>query len=111
MEKVVPFTEPVFNTWKTNKIAILFIVIDKIIYQQGGLRYLQTRGCTRRQCVNRILEHQEAAREWAGIFPPMHVALLSLRLEGFSMTDSRIIRGLEAVKRFAWQDDEGGKRI
>lgn len=41
----------------------------------------------------------------------MHVGLLALSLEGFSLTDSCIIPSLEAVERFAWQDQEGGKRI
>lgn len=110
-DKAVPYTKPIMDTLKTDRIALLFTIIDKLIYQLGGLRYFPLRGYARRQCVNWILEHQEAAGDWAGIFPPMHVGLLALRLEGFSMTDSCIVRGLEAVERFAWQDNEGGKRM
>ncbi|CAD6589405.1 MAG: hypothetical protein ASARMPRED_004032 [Alectoria sarmentosa] len=109
--KLVPYTGPILNTLKTDKVALLFSVIDKIIFQLGGLRYLPFRGYARLQCVKWILEHQEAAGDWAGIFPPMHVGLLALRLEGFSMTESCIVRGLKAVERFAWQDSAGGKRI
>lgn len=110
-DKVVPYTEPVMDTLKTDKVTLLFTVIDKVLYQLGGLRYFPFRGYARRQCVKWILEHQEAAGDWAGIFPPMHVGLLALRLEGFSMTDSCVTRGLEAVERFAWQDKEGGKHM
>ena len=109
--KLVPYTGPILKTLKTDRVALLFSVIDKIIFQLGGLRYFPFRGYARLQCVEWILEHQEAAGDWAGIFPPMHVGLLALRLEGFSMTESCIVRGLKAVERFAWQDTEGGKRI
>lgn len=109
--KLVPYTGPILNTLKTDRVALLFSVIDKIIFQLGGLRYFPFRGYARVQCVKWILEHQEAAGDWAGIFPPMHVGLLALRLEGFSMTESCIVRGLKAVERFAWQDSAGGKRI
>ena len=34
----------------------------------------------------------------------MHTGILALRLEGFSMTDSSIVRALEAIERFAWHD-------
>ena len=40
----------------------------------------------------------------------MHVGLLALILEGHSLNDSRVVRGLEAVERFVWQD-ERGKRV
>ncbi|KAL9073117.1 MAG: hypothetical protein Q9161_003171 [Pseudevernia consocians] len=110
-DKLVPYTEPILDTLKTDKVALIFTIIDKVIYQMGGLRYYPLRGYARRQCVKWILEHQEVAGDWAGIFPPMHVGLLALRLEGFSMTDSCIARGIEAVERFAWQDKESGKRV
>lgn len=110
-DKLVPYSESIMDTLKSDKVAMFFTVIDKIIYQLGGLRYFPLRSYARRQCVKWILEHQEAAGDWAGIFPPMHLGLLALRLEGFLMTDSCIVRGLEAVERFAWQDIEGGKRM
>ena len=111
IDKMVPYTAPVVGRLKTDKVSSLFTVIDKVVYQLGGLRYFPLRDYARRQCVKWILEHQEAAGDWAGIFPPMHLGLLALSSEGFRMTDSCIVRGLEAVERFAWQDKEGGKRI
>ena len=111
MDKVVPYTEPMIDSLMTDMVALLFTVIDKIIYQLGGLRSFPLRSHSRRQCVKWILKHQEAAGDWAGIFPPMHLGILALRLEGFKMTDSCIVRGLEAVERFSWQDEESGKRM
>ena len=110
-DKVVAYTVELGKSLRTDKVSLLFTVIDKVIYQLGGLRGFPMRGYSRRQCVNWILEHQEVAGDWAGIFPPMHTGLLALTLEGFSITDSSIVRGLEAVERFAWQDKEGGKHI
>ena len=111
MMKAVAYTAPIRETFKLDKVAMLFTVIDKVIYQLGGLRSFPLRGYARHQCIKWILEHQEPAGDWAGIFPPMHVGILALSLEGFSMTDSCIFRGLEAVERFAWQDPQGGKHI
>ena len=111
IDKVVPYTEPVGEAQNMDKVAALFTVIDKVIYQLGGLRSFPLRQYARRQCIKWILEHQEMAGDWAGIFPPMHTGLLALSLEGFSVAGSCLIRGLEAVERFAWQDEEGGKRI
>ena len=111
-EKAVAYSAPILDTLKKmDTAAMFFTVIDKIIYQLGELRYFPSRDYSRRQCITWILEHQEPAGDWAGLFPPMHTGLLALRLEGLDMTDSRIIRGLEAVERFAWQDKEGRKRI
>lgn len=57
-----------------------------------------------------ILEHQEDAGDWAGIFPPMHIGFLALTLEGYTLNDPPVHRGLAAVERFAWQDKDG-KRV
>ncbi|CAF9923118.1 hypothetical protein IMSHALPRED_005856 [Imshaugia aleurites] len=111
VDKVLPYTKPIADLLKADRVALLFTIIDKFIYQLGGLRSFPLRTYSRSQCVKWILKHQEATGDWAGIFPPMHVGILALTLEGFSVTDSCITRGLEAVERFAWQDHEGGKRI
>lgn len=100
-DKVVSYTKPVVELLKKDKIGLMFTIIDKVLYQLGGFRSFPFRAYARRQCVKWILDHQEAAGDLAGIFTSVHVGLLALRLEGFSMTDSCIVRGLEAVERFA----------
>ena len=108
--KMVPYSAPLWESWKTDAIAFAFTAVDKILSCLSGLRFFPTRNYARRQCVTWILEHQEESGDWAGIFPPMHVGLLALTLEGFGLTERPIRRGIEAVERFAWQD-KGGKRV
>ena len=108
--KSVPYAKPLGALWEADVVGFTFAAIDKVLSYMNGLRWFFLRGYARRQCVKWILDHQEASGDWAGIFPPMHVGLLALTLEGFSLKDSCVVRGIEAVERFAWQD-EGGKRI
>ncbi len=81
VEKAVPYAKPFWDLWRTDSVALAFTAIDKLLYQLGGLRSFPLRGYARRRCVDWILEHQEASGDWAGIFPPMHVGLLALKLE------------------------------
>ena len=108
--KSVPYAKPLRALWEVDVVGFAFAAIDKVLSYFSGLRPFFLRGHARRQCVQWILDHQEASGDWAGIFPPMHVGLLALILEGYSLSDSCVARGMEAVERFAWQD-EGGKRI
>lgn len=108
--KVVPYVKSFAEIWKSDAIAFTFTVIDKILVYLGCLRKFWLRGYAKRKCLDWILEHQEESGDWAGIFPPNHLGLLALSLEGYSLTDSPMRRGIEAVERFAWKDD-GGKRM
>ncbi|MCJ1247668.1 hypothetical protein MMC30_004883 [Trapelia coarctata] len=108
--KMAPYSLSLWDSWKTDGTAFAFTAIDKILYLLSGLRFFPLRSYARRQCVTWILEHQEESGDWAGVFPPLHVCLLALTLEGFDFKERPISRGLEAVGRFAWHD-EGGKRI
>lgn len=96
--------------FKSDGIAFTFALIDKILVLFGGLRNFRLRSYSKRKCMDWILEHQEKSGDWAGIFPPMHLGILALVLEGYSLTDSPVHRGLEAVERFVWRDDKG-KRV
>jgi squalene-hopene/tetraprenyl-beta-curcumene cyclase len=95
------------NDW----IGTAFTAADKAISWLGGMRsYNPLRRLAVRQCMQWIDAHQEASGDWAGIFPPMHVGVLAYLLEGFPTDDGRVRRALEAIERFAWQD-ERGKRV
>lgn len=105
--------EPVpslWDIWNTDWVALIFKATDTLLYLAGGLRSSPTRSYARRKCINWVLEHQEPAGDWAGIFPPMHIGIIALTLEGYSVHDDPVRLGLEAIERFAWQDS-GGKRI
>lgn len=106
----MPYAQPLVQLWRADSTTFAFAAIDKILSYFSGLRSFPLRGHARRQCVKWVLEHQEASGDWAGIFPPMHVGLLALTLEGYSVHDDCVQRGLKAVERFAWQD-KNGKRI
>jgi squalene-hopene/tetraprenyl-beta-curcumene cyclase len=109
-QKLVPYSPPIMELWKTDITALLFVAVDTVLYYLGGLRMSPTRGYARKKCVEWILEHQEKEGDWAGIFPPMHLGILALLLEGFQLDDQPIRAGLEAIERFAWHDQRG-KRI
>ena len=106
----VPYTPPLWDIGNTSAVTLAFTAIDKALHLFGGLRYYPTRSYARRKCVDWILEHQEPSGDWAGIFPPMQFIPLALVLEGYTIADSPVSRGLEAIERFAWSDSRG-KRI
>ena len=108
--KMVPYGPTLLELWRNDTLGCIFGVLDKVLYNLGGLRRFPLRGSARRQCVNWILEHQENNGDWAGIIPPMHASILALLLEGFTIEDPRLQRGLSAIEQFTWQDDDG-KRI
>ena len=107
-DKNVPYCPS--NLWTTDKLAFAFSAIDTVLHYLGGLRYFPLRSYAIRQCLKWVLEHQEEAGDWAGIFPPMHLSTLALVLEGYKLEDSPVYRALEAIERFAWEDDRG-KRV
>ena len=114
LDKNVPYHTPLWALLvKLDLPGLAFTVVDKALSQLGGLRSLSWNPLRRyalRQCMDWILSHQESSGDWAGIFPPMHAGILALFTEGFKVDDSPLRRALEAMERFAWQD-EHGKRI
>lgn len=106
----IPYLPPLWEVWNTSLMKFGFAAMDRILYLFGGLRFSPTRSYARKKCVEWILEHQEPSGDWAGIFPPMQLSPLALALEGYDLADSPVRRGLEAMERFAVQD-ESGKRI
>ena len=109
-EKAVPYCKPLRELLWKDLVAFIFAFMDMVLSWLGGLRGFFLRRYSLWQCYAWILEHQEPSGDWAGIFPPMHVGLLALILEGHSLSDGCVVRGLEAVERFVWQD-ERGKRV
>ncbi|KAL9035511.1 MAG: hypothetical protein Q9214_006548, partial [Letrouitia sp. 1 TL-2023] len=110
-EKAVPYSDSLQNLWMSDRVAFMFAAIDKALHFFGCLSpYFFLRGYAKRECLRWVLEHQEDAGDWAGIFPPMYFGVMALILEGYRMTDDRVVRSLEAIERFAWQDSTG-KRI
>jgi squalene-hopene/tetraprenyl-beta-curcumene cyclase len=53
-----------------------------------------------------ILERQEATGDWGGIIPAMLNSMLALRSLGYSVHDPLVVRGFEAIDRFAVETEE-----
>ena len=86
-------------------------LVDSAIWGLGALvRKNPLRGYSLRVAKEWILERQEKEGDWAGIVPPMHQGMQALFLCGYKVDDPVMVKGMEAVERFAWVD-EGGKRI
>ena len=106
-EKHVPYSKSLYQLLRSDRIALSFAVIDKALIYLNGLRSSFFRNRARRMCLRWVLEHQEISGDWAGIFPPMHLGLLALSLEGYKVEDDCMQRGFRAIERFAWQDGTG----
>ena len=59
------------------------------------------------RCEQWVLERQEESGDWAGIFPPMVNGVIALYLNGYTLHDDCIRKGLEAIDRFAINDELG----
>lgn len=82
-QKMVPYITTYMELFKSDGIAFTFALIDKILVLFGGLRNFLLRNYSKRKCMDWIFEHQEESGDCAGIFPPMHLGILALMLEGY----------------------------
>ncbi|KAB8223424.1 squalene cyclase [Aspergillus novoparasiticus] len=106
-DKMVPYAPSVWSLWH-DPMALGFTAVDNILKAFGGLRWFPLRKVALRQCVAWILEHQEPEGDIGGIFPPLHVALFALTLEGYGLESSPVCRGIDALQNtYAWRDSAG----
>ena len=111
-QKDVPYAASLLSQLMHGRTSdVLFTACDTLLYYLDGLRSVPfLRKHARRECIKWILDRQEDSGDWAGIFPPMHAGIYALMLEGYDSTSSPVRRGIDALERFAWQDEQG-KRI
>ena len=83
--------------WWTDK---LLKVYDDFPHHPGRARSTQ-------RLVEWIVEHQEADGSWGGIQPPWVYSLIALNLEGMSVDDPVMRRGIEGLQTFALDDECG----
>ncbi|KAI2611919.1 putative squalene-hopene-cyclase [Hypoxylon sp. NC1633] len=107
--KLVTYSKPVIDLWSTDKVALLFQMADWVIWLLVLVGLLPFRNWAIRSCISWILDRQEESGDWAGIFPPMHLSIYALLLEGYELDDDPVRRGLEALDRFCYQDARHGK--
>ncbi|KAI1377006.1 putative squalene-hopene-cyclase [Hypoxylon crocopeplum] len=108
-KKSVSYSKSAFDLWSTDKIAFLFQMADLLIWLFVFIGLIPFRNWAIRFCISWILERQEESGDWAGIFPPMHLSIYALLLEGYELDDDPVQRGLEALDRFCYQDAQRGK--
>jgi squalene-hopene/tetraprenyl-beta-curcumene cyclase len=59
------------------------------------------------ECTKYVLTRQEESGDWAGIFPPMMNGVIALTLQGYTLDSLPVRKGIEAIHRFAWEDEKG----
>jgi squalene-hopene/tetraprenyl-beta-curcumene cyclase len=81
--------------------------LDKLLKLYESCPAKPGRNAARRRLVNWIVDHQEADGSWGGIQPPWVYSLIALNLEGLG-TDHPVMRkGLEGMRRFSLEDEDG----
>ncbi|KIW00289.1 squalene-hopene cyclase [Verruconis gallopava] len=108
--KSVPYSPPISELWNRDVTSLLFAIGDRILSWLTCYHILPLRRLARKRCVDWIIEHQESQGDWAGIVMPMICSVQALLLEGYSIVDPVIDRGLTAIERFAYED-EAGRRV
>jgi len=92
-------------SWKT-----VFSLTDPVLKRFDRRKIGTLREIALKRCEEWVLEHQEETGDWAGIFPPMVNGVLALALQGLPLKSGPVKLGLDAIERFAI-DDERGFRV
>jgi squalene-hopene/tetraprenyl-beta-curcumene cyclase len=104
-----------FFVWNTLSIVkehgiawrSLFALSDGFLRAYEKFKPRAIRELAIKKCQEWILDRQEESGDWAGIFPPMVNGVIALSLQGFQLDDGPIKKGLEAIERFALEDERG----
>ncbi|KAH8896965.1 putative squalene-hopene-cyclase [Thozetella sp. PMI_491] len=107
--KLVPYTESFLKLATNNPVALLFQIADFLIWLLCLVQFVPLRAWALRRCVDWLKTRQEDSGDWAGIFPPMHLSIYALLLEGHTLEDDAVRRGLGALNRFCYQTEEQGR--
>lgn len=90
-----------------------FVAADRVVraYEAAHGKFPNKLGKLRqhalKKCEEWTLERQEENGDWGGIFPPMLNVCLALFLNGYSLDEGPLKKGLEALERFAVEDENG----
>ncbi|KAL4992967.1 terpenoid cyclases/protein prenyltransferase alpha-alpha toroid [Aspergillus recurvatus] len=106
-DKQVPYVPSISALLKSDLISSASVAADYVLHKLNGLRFSPLNRIARRKCLAWILERQEKAGDWAGIFPPMFFGVLALLLEGYSLHSAPVRGGLSGMERFIWSDKTG----
>jgi len=85
----------------------MFLWLDHVLKLYDRLPRQPGRAASRAKLVEWITDRQEADGGWGGIQPPWVYSLIALNLEGMSVDDPVMRRGLEGFRRFSIDDADG----
>ena len=105
----VPYLPTWATLWRDHGVSwtSFFSAGDVLLKLYDKVHNKRIRAAALARCTQWILDRQEESGDWAGIFPPMLNNLLALPLQGYGLDSEPMKRGLEAMERFAWEDDRG----
>jgi squalene-hopene/tetraprenyl-beta-curcumene cyclase len=84
----------------------VFVWLDHAFKLSESLNFIPFRAEGIRAAEKWVLERQEATGDWGGIIPAMLNSLLALRALGYEAHDPIVERGLQAVDRFAIEQED-----
>lgn len=84
----------------------IFIMLDRFVKACDGLPLRPLKKKAMKKTEQWILEHQEPTGDWGGIQPAMMNSILALTALGYQAGDGPVRKGLEALKRFARENDD-----
>jgi squalene-hopene/tetraprenyl-beta-curcumene cyclase len=103
-ELVVPGTESQLSRVPGSGV---FWWLDALLKMYERVPVKLGRNRARRRMTRWIVERQEADGSWGGIQPPWVYSLIALNLEGMSVDDPVMRKGLAGMQRFVVEDDTG----
>jgi squalene-hopene/tetraprenyl-beta-curcumene cyclase len=112
-EKNLPYCAPIVDTLMSSGLSwrSFFTGADWLLRAYEGVSGKNVprkiREYAVKKCEEWVLQHQEKSGDWAGIFPPMLNGCLALYLNGYSLQSDPLRLGLEAIERFAIEDEDG----
>lgn len=115
--KKIPYLAPPLEIFKESGVSwrsfftaadVLLHGYEKLLSKKLSQKVFTTvREHAVKKCEEWVLEHQETSGDWAGIFPPMANGVLALWMNGYPLESNPVRLGLEAIERFAVDDEEG----
>jgi squalene-hopene/tetraprenyl-beta-curcumene cyclase len=117
-DKAIPYAASTFETLREEGLGwkSFFSGADLLLHKYEshlGGKWIGTKISQRlrqyavKKCEEWVLLHQEKSGDWAGIFPPMVNGVIALHLNGYAMISDPMRLGLEAIERFAIEDENG----
>nr|WFJ08636.1 putative squalene-hopene synthease [Cibotium barometz] len=84
----------------------IFIVADYVLKLAERFNMVPFRQWGVRQALKWVIERQEEHGDWSGIFSPMLLSMLCMKVSGYGVSDPMIHRGLKALRDFTVETED-----